>query len=839
MSLGRGRKIVLLGMMSKHPVAGVIWQTVHYLVGFRRLGFDVYYVEAGAFQPSWLLVGRGEDGDRSAKAAAFIDGIMQRFDLGDRWAFHALHADGRCYGLSEVQLKQLYRSAALLINLHGATVPLPEHTATGRLVYLETDPVTPQIELYDDLQQTIDFLEQHCAFFTFGENYGNPGCKVPVSEHFDFRPTRQPVVLDFWQPHSDGAGSTFTTIGNWQNPGRDVTFQGEVYHWSKHHEFMKFLDLPDRTNQALELALSRCHEADKCMLESKGWQVRDALGFSTDLDAYRSYIARSRGEFTVAKDQNIRLRSGWFSDRSATYLAAGRPVVTQETGFSNILPIGQGLFAFSEMEEAEQAFESINSDYEHHCQAARALAREYFNYDVVLPQLLAYFGLPRFASSPRGRTIPEVEARPFPPGLVLAPTSRWPTTLPEETVRAVLTAPLTVRAGPLPRTSRRVTIVVVTLDNLVYTRLCLESVLAYTEAPDYEIVVVDNGSLDDTPAYLRSLAEANTHVRVILNDRNCGFAAATNQGLAAATGETLVLLNNDTIVLPGWLARLVRHLDDPAVGLIGPLSNRTGNEAEIEAPYRTYGELLAFAWRHAEGTAGERADVRTLAMFCAAMRRDVYERIGLLDERFGLGMFEDDDYAMRVRAAGYRVSCAEDVFVHHFGQASIGKLAADSKYGALFHANRRRFEKKWGVRWEPHRRRPNHRYQQLAERIREVVRAALPRGANVIVVSKGDDALLDLDDRRAWHFPQTEDGEYAGHHPADCTEAITQLEALRVKGGDYLLFPETALWWLEHYVDFRRHLERWYCEAVRREDTCVIFALRGGESYNGGADTNT
>ncbi|HYN87312.1 MAG TPA: hypothetical protein VER55_02220, partial [Ardenticatenaceae bacterium] len=190
------KKIVLLGMMSKMPVAGVVWQTLHYLVGLQRLGYDVYYVEAHARTPSMFM--QTEEDDSSALAAGFIADVMQRFDLADRWAFHALHDDGRCYGLSEAQLRQLYRSADLLINLHGGTMPLPEHCATGRLVYLETDPVALQIELHDDVRETIAFLEPHRAFFTFGENYGNPDCRLPVTDRFRFLPTRQPVVLDWW-----------------------------------------------------------------------------------------------------------------------------------------------------------------------------------------------------------------------------------------------------------------------------------------------------------------------------------------------------------------------------------------------------------------------------------------------------------------------------------------------------------------------------------------------------------------------------------------------------------------------------------------------------------------
>jgi hypothetical protein len=185
------KKIVVLGMMSRMPVAGVVWQTVHYLVGFERLGYDVYYVEAHGLSPSPLM--RSKDDDGSARASAFISGVLRRFDLGDRWAYHALRTDGRVHGLSRGQLDALYDSATLIINLHGGTVPLPEHAATGRLVYLGTDPVDLEVELDEGRQSVIDFLAPHCAFFTFGENQGHPDCLLPVSERFRFLPTRQPV----------------------------------------------------------------------------------------------------------------------------------------------------------------------------------------------------------------------------------------------------------------------------------------------------------------------------------------------------------------------------------------------------------------------------------------------------------------------------------------------------------------------------------------------------------------------------------------------------------------------------------------------------------------------
>jgi GT2 family glycosyltransferase len=831
-------KVVVLGMMSKMPVGGVVWQTLHYVMGLERLGFDTYYVEAHARSPGMLMEGDDEDG--SAAAATFIESVMRCHGKGDRWAFHALHSDGRCYGLSERELRDVYRDAALLINMHGGTEPLPEHSATDRLIYLETDPVELQIELLHHRRQTIDFLAPHVAFFTFAENLGSPDCTLPVSDEFEFHPTRQPVILDFWEG-SASAGELFTTVGNWRQPWREVTFGNEVYRWSKHLEFEKFLDVPAMTSQAFELALSGCAEGDRRRLEARGWAVRPALAFSRDADAYRSYILQSRAEFTVAKDQNVRFRTGWFSDRSATYLAAGKPVITQETGFGNSLPCGRGLFPFLTMDDIVRAVESINVDYRRHSLAAVALAREYFSHDVVLPVMLKKLGLP---GKPRpispGEARPQDQGESFPPHMVLTPISRWPTRLAAETVRMAMAGCGVSRSRRSPNSDgvnpRGTSIVITTLENLVFTKLCLESVLASAEDEDFEVIVVDNGSRHGTEEYLRSLARRDGRVRPVFNEENLGFAAANNQGLALATGNTIVLLNNDTIVSHGWVRRLRRHLGNPEIGLVGAVTNRAGNEAQIEIPYRTYGDMVTFARGMAVWHAGETRDIRTATMFCVAMRRDVWQEIGRLDERFELGMFEDDDYSVRIRAAGYRVVCAEDCFVHHFGQATIGKLASTGEYGRLFHANRRRFEEKWGLVWEPHRRREPSTYRTQVARVQDLVARTIPPDTIVLVISKGDDSLMELGERRGWHFPQTADGVYAGYHPSDGAEAIAHLEALRASGAGFLVVPEPSSWWLEYYVDFQRHLED-RCQLLAAEEGAGrVYALsQAGTSFHSGA----
>ena len=248
-------------------------------------------------------------------------------------------------------------------------------------------------------------------------------------------------------------------------------------------------------------------------------------------------------------------------------------------------------------------------------------------------------------------------------------------------------------------------ILVVTYNNLDYTRQCLESLFARTAYPRYEVIVVDNASQDGTPDYLRSMQVAHPELRLVLNEGNAGFARANNQGAALARGELLVLLNNDTVLPPGWLAGLARHLGDPAIGLVGPVTNFSGNETRIPVEYSAIDDMPAFARRYTHLHHGKIFDIPILAFLCAAMRKEVYDEVGPLDERFGVGMFEDDDYALRLRLIGFRVVCAEDVYVHHWGRASFSQLE-QAAYQQLFETNRRQFEEKWGRPWVPHRYRP-------------------------------------------------------------------------------------------------------------------------------------
>ncbi len=247
----------------------------------------------------------------------------------------------------------------------------------------------------------------------------------------------------------------------------------------------------------------------------------------------------------------------------------------------------------------------------------------------------------------------------------------------------------------------RVSVIVVTYNNIDLTRACLESLDEYSQYENLEIIVVDNASSDGTPAFLSEWVANGQNRRLILNDNNRGFAAANNQGLAVSSGEYLVLLNNDTYVTPGWIRTLVRHLQrDKTIGLIGPVTNNIGNEAKIDIAYDSMDEMRLKSAAYTRRRIGQTYPLRTAAFFCVMMPRATYERVGTLDEAFGRGFFEDDDYCRRVEQIGLSIACAEDVFIHHHLSASFNKLRSADRQ-ALFEQNKATYESKWGT-WTPH-----------------------------------------------------------------------------------------------------------------------------------------
>jgi len=383
-------KIIVFGIVFWYPLAGVTYQFLHYLIGLRRLGYDVYYVEDSGrwiYDPAKFEFSPDASGNIAAVAP-----ILEAHGFRDRWAFRGNYPDGRCYGMSEEQILRLYREADAFLNVTASQELRDEHLACPRRIYVESDPFAVQVKAAEGHEPTLAALAAHDVHFSYGENLGASDCDLPV-ERVNWLPTRQPVVMDLWDnPYPPSPDSAFSTITTWHNKGKDLTFRGETYYWTKDREFRKFIDLPMLRDVGFELAVI-VDEPTRRLLTDHRWRLADSLEISGDIDKYRAYIQKSRGEFTVTKDQVVRPRTGWFSDRSCCYLAAGRPVITQETGFSKYLPTGKGLFGFSTMDDILAAVDAIACDYEGSCKAAREIAAEYFAAEKVLESLMGRAGL--------------------------------------------------------------------------------------------------------------------------------------------------------------------------------------------------------------------------------------------------------------------------------------------------------------------------------------------------------------------------------------------------------------------------------------------------------------
>jgi hypothetical protein len=293
--------------------------------------------------------------------------------------------------MTEEQILRLYREADAFLNVTGAQELREEHLACRRRIYVESDPFASQVKAAKGDRSMIATLEAHDTLFSFGENLGAADCDVPVGD-FRWLPTRQPVALDLWDAPPAPPGAAYTTITTWHNKGKNIDYRGDTYYWTKDREFEKLLDLPCLREGPFELAAGVTPEVRQ-LLTGHGWRQVHSVEVSKDPDCYRAYIQASRGEFTVARDQYVRPNTGWFSDRSACYLAAGRPVITQETGFAKFLPTGKGLFGFRTMEDILAAVDAIESDYAGNCRAAREIAAEYFAAEKVVGSLMVRAGL--------------------------------------------------------------------------------------------------------------------------------------------------------------------------------------------------------------------------------------------------------------------------------------------------------------------------------------------------------------------------------------------------------------------------------------------------------------
>ncbi len=389
----RRLRIVISGLAVTYPFGGVFWDYLQYLLGFARLGHDVLYIEDTG---RWVYDPRVQtfvqDAERNvASLAKAVHAVAPA--AAERWFVR--DSRDRTYGRSWPDVAAFCRSADLFLNISGSSMMRDEYFAARSVAYLDSDPMYTQAtvarwkagDVDPDVEWRMSVLGKHRIFFTFAENIGAPECRVP-SDVFQWIPTRQPIVLDCWRAASlplESRRRVLTTIASWEPSERGPVIDGVAYR-GKSREFERFIDLPSRSQLPLELALSG--PAPFARLRDRGWRLTDGYAVSGDPQTYRSYLASSWGEWSVAKHAYVASRSGWFSCRTACYLALGVPVVVQDTGFGVAIPTGQGVLTFATLDEATDAIEELIAAPRNHSTAALDVAREYFDSDRVLTRLL-------------------------------------------------------------------------------------------------------------------------------------------------------------------------------------------------------------------------------------------------------------------------------------------------------------------------------------------------------------------------------------------------------------------------------------------------------------------
>lgn len=394
--------IVVTGYMIRHPLAGNMFAYFHYLLGLRRLGHAVVYLEESGWPGSCYDPLAQRYSDDPEQGMSRLAQLFKRYEL-DIPVCYVNRDSGASFGLERGNLETVLSQADLLLNL-GGVCALPEFQLVRRRAFLDMDPLFTQAGRFAG-----EDLQDYHVHFSYGTNIGQRGCSVPTCG-IEWLPAVPPVVPEIWaglspreQDGSTAAGARrpLTTIANWSAYGA-ISYGGEHY-GQKDEEFLRFAELPRRTGQALELALAGAGNEVKQRLLSAGWSLRDAGEVSLDADGYQDYIIRSRGEFSAAKHAYVKTRSGWFSDRSVCYLAAGRPVIVQDTGIGSWLPRGKGVHMFASLDEALECIAAVNADYPAQQRAAAELARDIFSHQAVLPRLLE-LGL---GSAPHARSVLE------------------------------------------------------------------------------------------------------------------------------------------------------------------------------------------------------------------------------------------------------------------------------------------------------------------------------------------------------------------------------------------------------------------------------------------------
>lgn len=376
-------RVVVLGYVVGCPLGGMTWHTVQYGLGLAALGHDVWMLEDANDWDNCYNPLSGEVSTDPTYGLDYAGKVYERLGFDDRWAYYETVADV-WHGPAAERALEVCASADVVLNVASMHPVRPWFASIPHRVQIDTDPAFTQIRNLTE-PGFGDLAHAHTAHFSFGERIAGGDTTVPDDGH-RWLPTRQPVALDHWPATPGDPGGRFSTVMQWDSYA--IRRYGGVTYGMKSASFHPYVDLPQATDAPLELALGKFTPAAGQRLRAAGWRLVDPQEVTWDPWGYQDYVRSSAAEFSVAKHGYVYSRCGWFSERSACYLASGRPVVVQDTGFSDVLPTGEGLLAFTSPEEAAEAIARVRADYAHHARAARRVAEECFDARRVLADLL-------------------------------------------------------------------------------------------------------------------------------------------------------------------------------------------------------------------------------------------------------------------------------------------------------------------------------------------------------------------------------------------------------------------------------------------------------------------
>jgi hypothetical protein len=372
-------RIIVLGYIVRGPIGGMAWHHLQYVLGLTQLGHDVYFFEDSDDYPSCYDPTTNSMQADPSYGLAFASRTFNAIGLSEKWTYYDAHT-GSWLGPASRQALEICTSADVLLNVSGVNPVRDWFARVPVRILVDTDPVFLQIRhLQND--EARQMAARHTSFFSFGENIG--GVAVLPDDGFPWSPTRQPIVLDRWPVTPGTKNGKFTTVMQWESYA-SAQYDGRVF-GMKSMSFGPYKDLPQKAAATFELAIGNPPRE----LPGLGWSIRNPLEVTKDPWTYQSFIMQSKAEFSVAKHGYVVSRSGWFSERSAGYLACGRPVLVQDTGFTEWLPVGEGVVVFTSPKEALAGIEEINAHYESHCALARQVAEAYFSSGDILNRLLA------------------------------------------------------------------------------------------------------------------------------------------------------------------------------------------------------------------------------------------------------------------------------------------------------------------------------------------------------------------------------------------------------------------------------------------------------------------